>query len=239
MTSSSSNAGQPLVLIPGLACDALLWSPQVQGLADVADAWVAEVTGHDAVDAMAQAVLRACPFEQFSLAGLSMGGYVAQRVVALAPQRVRRLALLDTNALADSPQATASRQALMQQAPAQGMAWVADQLFARLVWPQAPGLAPLRALVRTMARNVGLDAFLRQQRAIIGRPDQREALARVACPTLVACGAQDVLTPPALHEEMARLAPGAELVLVPDSGHLSTLEQPEAVNAALRRWLAR
>ncbi|MDM0043293.1 alpha/beta fold hydrolase [Variovorax dokdonensis] len=228
---------QPLVLVPGLLCDALLWSPQVQGLADVADCWVADATRQDTVDGMARHLLEQCPFERFALAGLSMGGYVAQRVCHLAPERVQRLALLDTNAVADSEAATAQRHDLMRLAPVEGMQAVAELLLPRLVWPQARDHDRLAALVRTMARNVGPKAFIRQENAIIGRPDQREALASITCPTLVACGAQDVLTPPAVHEEMSRRVPGAQLVVFADSGHLSTLEQPEAVNDALRAWL--
>lgn len=229
----------PLVLIPGLLCDALLWAPQVAGLADVADAWVAAPTQHDDIDAMARAALAACPFERFALAGLSMGGYVAMAMWRQAPQRVQRLALLDTNALADTPEASANRRALVARSRAEGLGAVADALLPRLVWPQAPRHAMLHALVRTMAHDVGLEAFARQQAAIIGRPDARAALRGVACPTLVACGAQDVLTPPALHEEIAGLVPGAQLEIFPDCGHLSTLEQPERVNQALRGWLLR
>lgn len=230
-------ASQPLVLVPGLLCDALLWAPQVQGLADHADCWVVAPTQHDSVDALARAALAACPFEHFALAGLSMGGYIAMAMWRQAPQRVQRLALLDTNALADTPEASANRRALVARARAEGLGAVADALLPKLVWPQAPSHAALRAMVRTMALDVGVDAFARQQAAIIGRPDTREALRGVACPTLVACGAQDLLTPPALHEEMAALIPGARLVVFADCGHLSTLEQPESVNRALQGWL--
>ena len=228
---------QPLVLVPGLLCDAMLWAPQIEGLADIADAWVPASTQHATVDALASAALAACPFERFALAGLSMGGYIAMAMQRQAPQRVTHLALLDTNAVADAPAASAARRELVARGRAEGMGAAADALLPRLVWPQAPRHAALRATVRTMAWNVGVDAFARQQEAIIGRPDARAALAAVACPTLVACGAQDLLTPPALHEEMAALVPGARLQVFADCGHLSTLEQPGAVNQALRDWL--
>jgi pimeloyl-ACP methyl ester carboxylesterase len=228
---------QPLVLVPGLLCDAMLWTPQVAGLADVADAWVAAPTQHASVEAMARAVLDDCPFERFALAGLSMGGYVAMAIWRQAPERVARLALLDTNAQADAPAASGQRRELVARSRSEGMAAIADTLLPRLVWPQAAQHTALHAVVRTMARNVGPAAFARQQEAIIGRADQREALRGVACPSLVLCGAQDLLTPPALHEEMAGLIPGAVLQVLPDCGHLSTLEQPAQVNQALRSWL--
>lgn len=231
------SAPRPLVLVPGLLCDALLWAPQVEGLADIADAWVPAPTQHASVEALARAVLADCPFERFALAGLSMGGYIAMAIQRQAPQRVTHLALLDTNAVTDAPAASTARRELVARSQAEGLGAVADALLPRLVWPQAPRLAALRATVRSMAWNVGAAAFARQQEAIIGRPDARAALAHVACPTLVACGAQDLLTPPALHEEMAALVPGARLEVFADCGHLSTLEQPGRVTQALRSWL--
>ncbi|WP_326535796.1 alpha/beta fold hydrolase [Pseudorhodoferax sp.] len=227
----------PLVLVPGLLCDALLWAPQIEGLAGIADAWVPAPTQHATVDELARAALADCPFEQFALAGLSMGGYIAMAMQRLAPQRVTRLALLDTNAVADAPAASAARRELVARSQAEGLGVVADTLLPRLVWPQAPRHAALQAVVRSMAHNVGVAAFARQQQAIIGRPDARAALRAVACPLLVACGAQDILTPPALHEEMASLVPGAQLVLFPDCGHLSPLEQPALVTQARHDWL--
>jgi pimeloyl-ACP methyl ester carboxylesterase len=234
----TTSAPQPLVLVPGLLCDAQLWAPQIAGLAGIADAWVPVPTQHASIEALARAVLADCPFERFALAGLSMGGYIAMAIQRQAPQRVTHLALLDTNAVADAPAASAARRELVARSRAEGLGAVADALLPRLVWPQAPQHAALHATVRSMAWNVGPDAFARQQEAIIGRPDARAALAAVACPTLVACGAQDLLTPPALHEEIAALVPGARLAVFADCGHLSTLEQPAHVTQALRTWLA-
>ncbi len=231
------NPPHPLVLVPGLLCDAQLWAPQVAGLAGTADAWVPAPTQHDSIEALAGAILADCPFARFALAGLSMGGYIAMAMQRRAPQRVTHLALLDTNAVADAPTASAARRELVARSRAEGMGAAADALLPRLVWPQAPEHAALRAQVRSMARNVGEQAFARQQEAIIGRLDARAALAQVACPTLIACGAQDLLTPPALHEEMAALVPGARLEVFADCGHLSTLEQPAQVTQALRTWL--
>ncbi|GAA4329475.1 alpha/beta fold hydrolase [Pigmentiphaga soli] len=230
---------QSLVLIPGLLCDPLLWAPQVEGLADTADIWVAGAGGHDSIAGIAADVLRHCPFERFSLAGLSMGGYVALEMWRQAARRVERLALLDTTARPDAPEAAAARRALMETARAQGLTPVAQALLPRLVWPRAPRSEALAATVRTMAWNVGVDAFLRQEAAIIGRADSRDTLPRIDCPALVACGNDDILTPPAVHEEMAAGIPGATLVRFEDCGHLSTLERPDDVNHALRAWLDR
>ena len=235
---------QPLVLVPGLLCDPLMWAPQVAGLADVADCWVAGNTAHDSIEDIAAEALDACPFDHFALAGLSMGGYIAQEMWRQASERVLRLALLDTNAIADPAEASANRRGLMARAEGdehlgEGLPAVVDALLPRLVWPRAADHLALGATLHTMARNTGVAAFLRQQTAIMGRRDQRGALPGVACPALVLCGEDDMLTPPALHREMAALIPGAVLEVLPQCGHMSPLEQPDAVNRALRAWLAR
>lgn len=238
--STATPAGlEPLVLVPGLLCDALMWAPQIEGLADAADCWVVDHRRHDSIERIAAAALAECPFPRFSLAGLSMGGYIALEIQRQAPDRVSRLALLDTNAITDTPEASAARRDAMALAQSAGLIAVVDTLAPRLLWPRAPRLAALMAAVRAMARNVGVEAFLRQQQAIMGRRDQRPHLPAIRCPVLVACGEDDILTPPALHRDMAQAIPGAVLEMFPECGHLSTLEQPEAVNSALRAWLRR
>jgi pimeloyl-ACP methyl ester carboxylesterase len=228
----------PLLLLPGLLCDAALYAPEIAALDDIAAPIVGDLTRHDSIAGMAAAMLAEMP-EYFSLVGLSMGGYVAQEIMRQAPHRVGRLALLDTSARADSDEQHARRHGLVELAGKGHFKGVTPQLLPQLI---ARGRLTDTALVDTimaMAERVGHDAFLRQQTAIMGRPDGRADLGRIACPTLVLCGRDDAVTPVALHEEMAAAIPGAELVVVEDCGHLSTIERPEAVNAALRRWLGR
>ena len=227
----------PLILVPGLLCDALLWQQQVQGLGAHADCWIADHTGADTMHVVAAAILAASPFERFSLAGLSMGGYLALEIMRQAPERVERLALLDTSPRPDSPEQTQRRRALLDLAARGRFTDVTDALLPNLVHRfrlTDPGLV---ATVKTMARNVGKEAFLRQQHAIMSRIDSRPGLAAIACPTLVSCGRQDALAPLELHEEMAAAIPNAKLRVYEFCGHLSTLEQPEEVNRALREWL--
>jgi pimeloyl-ACP methyl ester carboxylesterase len=226
----------PLLLLPGLLCDAALWEPQATALAELANAMVCDLTRHDSFPAMAASVLATAP-EYFSLAGLSMGGYVAQEIMRQAPHRVRRLALLDTSARADSDEQRARRRGLIELAGRGEFKGVTPRLLPFLLHPARLGEQDLVDVVIGMAERVGKAAFLRQQQAILGRPDGRADLARIACPTLVLCGRQDALTPLAVHEEMASAIRGATLVVVEDSGHLPPLERPEAVNAALREWL--
>jgi pimeloyl-ACP methyl ester carboxylesterase len=227
----------PLLFMPGLLCDRALWGHQLATLTDVAEMTVADMTQDDAIDAMARRALDAAP-DRFALCGLSMGGYAAQAVMRLAPDRVTRLALLDSAAGPDTPERTAGRRDLMARAAAGDLEGVIDHHMTGFIAENRQDDADLTATVRASARNVGPDAYQRQQTAIINRPDNRPNLGRIACPTLVLCGRLDVMTPPQLHEEMASAIPGAKLVVVENCGHLSPLERPEAVSAVLRYWLA-
>jgi pimeloyl-ACP methyl ester carboxylesterase len=226
----------PLLLLPGLLDDAALWQPQVDGLGEIARSTVADLTRDDSIGAMARRALSAAP-PTFALAGLSMGGYVAQEIMRQAPERVQRLALLDTSARSDTPEQTARRRGLIELSEKGEFKGVTPRLLPLLVHPARLEDRPLTSLVLAMAERVGKAVFLQQQKAIMGRPDGREDLRRIACPTLILCGRQDALTPLALHEEIVSLVPGATLTVIEDCGHLSTLEKPVSVTAALRRWL--
>ena len=228
----------PLILIPGLLCDAQLWQSQVENLADVADIRIADHTRSDTMAGVARDVLADAPFASFALAGLSMGGYIALEIVRLAPERVVRLALLDTAAGADRAEQTRTRMDFIALAERGQFVAVTETLLPLLIHPSRLGERSLTDTVRSMARNTGKDAFVRQEHAIMSRADSLGLLATIACPTLVLCGRQDALTPLPRHEEIAAGIKGARLEVIEDCGHLSTLEKPAEVNAALRRWLA-
>lgn len=229
-------APQTLALLPGLLCDDALWQPQVEGLSDLVGCVVADLTRQDSIAAMAADALAGLP-ERFALAGLSMGGYVALEILRQAPERVARLALLDTKARADTPAETQRRKDLLALAQRGRFKGVTPRLLPLLIHADRLQETDLPAAVLAMADRVGAEAFLRQQTAIMGRPDSVASLARIACPTLVLCGRQDALTPLPSSEEMAAAIPGAALVVIEDCGHLATMERPEAVTAALRDWL--
>ena len=236
---NSRPSGRPaLILLPGMPLDAALWDHQVRHLADVADPQVVELAECGSIAAMADKVLATAP-DRFAVAGLSMGGYVALEILRRSPQRVDRLALLDTNARADTAEATATRREAVALARQGRYGQVIRAALPRLIHPgRMADDAFVRSVLDQMER-VGVDAYAREQEAIINRPDSRPGLAAIRCPTLVVCGRQDALTPPALHEEMADAIPGARLVLVEDCGHLSAMEQPQAVTALMRDWLLR
>jgi len=226
-----------LLLLPGLLCDARLWRDTLAVLGETVSPQVADLTLDDTIHAMARRALATAP-PRFALAGLSMGGYVALEIMRQAPERVTRLALFDTSARADSPEAARRRRALMALSRTGQFRGVTPRLLPSLLHPEAVD-GPLGLEVRAMADRVGHEAFLRQQMAILHRPDSRPMLPGIAVPVLVAVGEQDILTPPELAEEMAGAIPGAQLARIPRSGHLPTMEQPEHSAGLMRQWLER
>lgn len=227
----------PLVFVPGLSCNAALYAPQWSALADGRLILVADHTRDDSLGAIAERLLAAAP-PRFALCGLSMGGYIAFEVVRRAPERVTRLALLDTSAKPATPETNEPRAQMIALAEKGAYDNVTTLLWQRLVAPARLTDEPLRLLVRGMADAVGAEGFVRQQKAIMCRPDSRPALAGLGKPTLVLVGEEDAITPVSEAQEMAALAgAAAELQIVPRCGHLATLEAPEPVTAALMRWL--
>lgn len=186
--------------------------------------------------ALAASALDQAPPGRFVLAGLSMGGYVAMEIMRQAPERVEALALLDTSARPDTAEATAVRRALMALAGTDFPA-VTRTLMPRMVHPERQSDRALVQVIASMADDIGREAFVRQQRAIIGRVDSRPSLAGIECPALVLCGREDAITPVEVHEEMVQLIPDAALVVVERCGHMSTLERPEQVSGAMKKWL--
>jgi pimeloyl-ACP methyl ester carboxylesterase len=230
------SARSKLMLVPGLLCTRALWEPQISALSDIADCMVADHTLHKTMADIARSILRTAP-DRFALAGLSMGGYIACEIVRQAPERVERLALLDTGSRADTPERTAARRDLIATAQRESVRRAQELLMPSLIHPSRRSDRPLVEIILQMAVDTGLPAFERQEEAIIGRPDNRPFLLSVRCPTLVVVGREDALTPPDLAHEIADSIPGAKLEVIPDCGHMSTLERPEAVNRALRTWL--
>jgi len=225
----------PLILLPGLLCDAALWQYQMTALAEFAEPGVADLTAAASIAEMASAVLAAAP-PRFALAGLSMGGYVALEILRRAPHRVSRLALLDTSARADTEEQQQRRRGLIELARLGRFKGVTPRLLPLLLHPDHLR-PPFDAIVTGMAERAGQAAFIRQETAILTRIDSRPSLGRIGVPTLVLCGDADVLTPPSIAMEIAAGIAGARLVVIEGSGHLAPLERPEAVNRAMIDWL--
>ncbi len=226
----------PIVLVPGLNCSARLYAPQIPPLWRLGPVTVADHTRDDSVAAIARRILAAAP-PRFALAGLSMGGYLAFEIMRQAPQRVAKLALLDTGARAESPQQSERRRPAIETAKNGGFRKVTDDSFFFFVHPDRYSDAALKDLVHLMADETGLEAYLRQQQAIMTRPDSRPGLSAIKCPTVVVVGEQDKGTPPDLAREIAAAIAGSRLVIIPNCGHLSTIERPEAVIEVLVEWM--
>lgn len=225
----------PTVFLPGLLCDAGLWRPQIDALAGVVAPMVADLTLDSDIPAMARRVLASAP-ARFALVALSMGGYVALEILRQAPERVTRLALLDTSARPDTPERAEVRRAGMASLERGRFVGITRSLLETLVHP-AHTRGPVADALRTMAARVGSAAFLRQQRAILGRIDSRADLAEIRVPTLVAVGDADQVTPLRDAEEMAGLIPNARLHVFRGCGHLPALELPDETSALLLDWL--
>ena len=228
----------PVLLLPGTLCDSRVWGPQILALESAGRrVLVGDLTRADSIEGLAAGVLESAP-PRFSLAGLSMGGIVALEILRLAPGRVLRLALLDTNALADDAAKRRARLALMERARRGELeTLVRAELKPRYLAAANLARPGLLETVMAMARDLGSDVFLRQSQALLGRRDRRAELHEIRCPVLVLCGEQDELCTVGHHREIAGLIRGSRLQVLPGCGHLSTLERPAAVSAALGEWL--
>jgi pimeloyl-ACP methyl ester carboxylesterase len=226
----------PLLLLPGLLTDERLFEHQVRHLSDVCLPVVADLSAASTIAAMADGALARMPAGRFAVAGLSMGGYVALEIARRVPERLAAIALLNTNARADSPESTENRRRLIAIGE-RDFASVNAALLPRLVHPDRLGDARLVKLLDDMADAIGLEAFKRQQAAIIGRIDSRPHLGAIRAPAMVLAAREDAIMPMEVSEEMARGIPGARLEIVEHCGHVSSIEQPEAVTQRLRAWI--
>jgi len=226
----------PLVLVPGLLCSARLYAAQIAAAWPHGQVTVADNRRDDTIEAIAARILKDAP-PRFALAGLSMGGYIAFAMMRLAPDRVVKLALLDTSARPDLPEQRVGRERLITMAQEGKLDDVVDTLMPKFLCPASMNDEGLRNIVREMAHDTGPDAFVRQQRAIMSRQDSRPLLSRISCPTLVLVGEGDELTPLEMAREMHANIPGSRLVVVPGCGHLPTIEKPDEVNIAIIEWL--
>jgi pimeloyl-ACP methyl ester carboxylesterase len=230
-----------LLLLPGLICDQSAWQNQIDALSDVAACSCPDYGSLDSLPAMADAVLRQAP-ERFSIAGHSMGGRVALQVYRLAPHRVARLALLNTGYLpiaagAAGEEEIRKRSELVALARSQGMhamlqQWLPPMIDSRRV----SDTVLVNSIIEMMSRKTP-EIFAAQVQALIARPDATRVLEEIKCPTLLLTGREDGWSPPAQHAAMAAKIPGSTLVIVPDCGHMSMMERPAEVSAALRAWL--
>jgi pimeloyl-ACP methyl ester carboxylesterase len=226
----------PILLVPGLVSSPRIYAPVAPALWRFGPVTVANHIRDDNMGAIARRILAEAP-PRFALAGHSMGGYIAFEIMRQAPQRVAKLALINTQARPDTPEATARRRSQIARAQAGEFRAILDELFPGFVHPSRREDGALRKLVHDMGDDIGADAFVRQQTAVKSRADSRPTLAWIKCPTLVLTGDEDNTIPNSLSVEMADGIPGAKLVILPRCGHLPQPEQPQATADALVEWL--
>jgi pimeloyl-ACP methyl ester carboxylesterase len=226
----------PILLVPGLVSSPRIFAPVVPALWRLGPVTIANHIRDDNMGSIARRVLAEAP-PRFALAGHSMGGYIAFEIMRQAPERVARLALINTQARPDTPEATARRKTQVARAQAGEFRAILDELFPGFVHPSRRDNADLRQLVHDMGDDVGTDGFARQQSAIMSRPDSRPTLAWIKCPTLVLSGDEDNTIPNSLSVEMANGIPAAKLVILSHCGHLPQVEQPQATADALVEWM--
>lgn len=227
---------ETLVLLPGMMCDRRLYQPQIDYFSISREVIVVDFGLANTMRAMAETVLQQAP-AKFALAGLSMGGIVAMEVMRIAPERVTRLALLDTNPRAELPEVQAARQPQMEAAASGGLEQIMrEQMIARYFAGNTDA-SQLTEDATAMALDLGADVFVAQSQALATRPDQQDILAEVDVPTLILMGEEDLLCPKDRHDLMAQLMPHANYTIIPDAGHIPCLEQPQLTNRALEAWL--
>jgi pimeloyl-ACP methyl ester carboxylesterase len=226
----------PILLVPGLAGSPRIYAPVAPMLWQFGPVTLANHIRDDSMGAIARRILAEAP-PRFALAGHSMGGYIAFEIMRQAPERVAKLALINTQARPDTPEATERRRGQIARAQGGEYHAVLDELFPGFVHPSRRGDEALRRLVHEMGDDIGAEAFVRQQTAVIGRADSRPTLAVISCPTLVLTGDEDNTLPNALSAEMAEGIQAAKLTILPHCGHLPQAEQPQATADALVEWL--
>jgi pimeloyl-ACP methyl ester carboxylesterase len=226
----------PILLVPGLVSSPRIFAPVVPALWRFGPVTVANHIRDDNMGAIARRILAEAP-PRFALAGHSMGGYIAFEIMRQAPDRVARLALINTQARPDTPEASARRRSQIARAQAGEFRAILDEFFLGFVHPSRRDNADLRQLVYDMGDDLGPEAFVRQQTAIMGRPDSRPTLAWIKCPTLVLTGDEDNTIPNSLSVEMANGIPAAKLTILSQCGHLPQVEAPQATADALVEWM--
>jgi len=236
-----SRSREALVLLPGFLCDQAVWQQQIDSLSDIADCTCADYGLLDSLPAMAESVLRTAP-PQFSVAGHSMGGRIAFEVYRLAPQRVRRIAIFNSGAV---PRATGAagqdeernRRRLLEMARSAGMRAMALEWIKGMIAPARLSDTALIEQIVGMFERKTPELFEAQMKALLARPDATPVLRQICCPALFLSGREDGWSTASTHQQMAAAVPDSQVVIVPDCGHMSMLEQPAAVSQALRDWL--
>jgi pimeloyl-ACP methyl ester carboxylesterase len=227
---------EPLILIPPILCDARAFGPQIDTFSSEYPVMIAPTSVGERMEEIASNILSWAP-AKFAIAGMSMGGAVALEMLRRAPDRITRIALISASAQGETPQAASAREPLIVAARSGRFGDVIHKEMNPNWLAEGPDRVAITNLISDMGHALGAEGYVRQARAMQRRKDQQSTLRMVKQPTLVMCGAEDILLPPRRHEFLAELVPYAKLEIVPGAGHLPTLEQPEISNHILRTWM--
>lgn len=226
-----------LVLLPALLCNKGLFSPQIAALKDRANIVVPDLSRDTTIAAAAQRILSEIPAEKFCLCGISMGGYVAFELMRQAPERIEALCLTDTNPFGETEQSSKNRAVMIARAQTDGLESIVESSQFSVLAPENRDKPLIKELLPKMVFETGLHGYVNEQKTIMSRPDSRDLLGKIACPTLVAGGELDKLSTPAIMDDMARQIPNAERIVIKNSGHFPPLENPDAMTEVLLRLL--
>ncbi len=226
-----------LVLLPALLCNGGLFSPQIAALKDRATIIVPDLSRDTTITAAAKRILSEIPAEKFCLCGISMGGYVAFELMRQAPDRIEALCLTDTNPFGETEQSSKNRAVMIARAQNDGLESIVESSQFSVLSPENRDKPPIKELLPKMVFETGLQGYVNEQKTIMSRPDSRNLLAKIICPTLVVGGKLDKLSTPAIMDDMARRIPNAERIVIEHSGHFPPLENPDAMTAALEKLL--
>jgi pimeloyl-ACP methyl ester carboxylesterase len=241
--STIDHVKNSLILIPGLLCDATVWQSQAEALADVAEVRIAIHGSRDSLGALAETIIARAP-PRFAIAGHSMGGRIALEILRRVPERICGVALLDSGyeplSKGESGQReVAGRHALLAMARREGMRAMARKWIQDMVHPARLSDEDLIGVILDMFERRTPELFEMQIRALLDRPDASAVLSAITCPALLLCGREDTWAPPSRHVDMSAMIPKSAVAIIPECGHMATLERPKAVTTALRRWLGR
>lgn len=226
-----------LVLLPALLCNEGLFSPQIAALKNRATVIVPDLSRDTTITAAAKRILSEIPAERLCLCGISMGGYVAFELMRQAPDRIEALCLTDTNPFGETEQSSKNRAAMIARAQNDGLESIVESSQFSVLAPENRNKPPIKKLLPKMVFETGLHGYVNEQKTIMSRPDSRDLLAKITCPTLVVGGELDKLSTPAIMDDMARQIPNAERIVIENSGHFPPLENPDAMTAALEKLL--
>ncbi|WP_303968577.1 alpha/beta hydrolase [Sporosarcina ureae] len=228
----------PLLLLPGTLCNEELWKPQIDALQELAISHVPDLSKIDTIKGLAVDVLEKAP-KQFALAGLSLGGIVALEIMRLAPERVLKLALIDTNPfLPTEKQQAGWQEVLTSDLSADFAVKMTEKLISSLFHIEQQDDPELQETLYRMAASVGTDGYINQLKAVKSREEQTTILSAIQCPTIIVVGKQDTVCPPSMSEYLHEQIAHSELHLIDQAAHLPTLEQPVIVNELMKKWLS-